>query len=108
MRKVVFLFMFFAATLQGVAKLRYHSELLQRMAKATALSLPDSLGVMTDNDSTWQYKGRQLRVRTNASIIKSLRFMKTKPYSTSSNVTFWNLTFIWTERLRNNAWTLTV
>ena len=66
MRKVVFLFMFFAATLQGVAKLRYHSELLQRMAKATALSLPDSLGVMTDNDSTWQYKGRQLRVRTNA------------------------------------------
>lgn len=66
MRKVVFLFMFFAATLQGVAELRYHSELLQRMAKATALSLPDSLGVMTDNDSTWQYKGRQLRVRTNA------------------------------------------
>lgn len=66
MRKVVFLFMFFAATLRGVAKLRYHSELLQRMAKATALSLPDSLGIMTDNDSTWQYKGRQLRVRTNA------------------------------------------
>ena len=66
MRKVVFLFMFFAATLQGVAKLRYHSELLQSMAKTMALSLPDSLGVMTDNDSTWQYKGRQLRVRTNA------------------------------------------
>lgn len=51
---------------QGVAQSRFHNALLQQMAKATALSLPDSLGVMIDNDSTWQYKGRQLRVRTNA------------------------------------------
>lgn len=66
MRKVFFFFMLFASTLSGAAQLRFHSVLLQRMAKATALSLPDSLGVMIDNDSTWLYKGRQLRVRTNA------------------------------------------
>ncbi len=66
MRKVLFFFALFAMTLQGVAQPRFHNVLLQRMAKATALSLPDSLGILVDNDTTWQYKGRQLRVRTNA------------------------------------------
>ena len=56
----------FAGAWHGIAQPRFQTRLLKQMAQAVSLSLPDSLERMTDNDSTWTYRGRQLRVRTNA------------------------------------------
>lgn len=66
MRKVLLSLFLFAGAWHGAAQPRFESRLLQQMAQAVSLSLPDSLGRMTDNDSTWTYRGRQLRLRTNA------------------------------------------
>lgn len=38
---------------------------LDAICKATKLNLPDSIGTCTNNDSTWAYNGRVLRVCTN-------------------------------------------
>ena len=66
MRKTLLALFLLAGTWQATAQPRFHNQLLQQMAQATALALPDSLGAMTDDDSTWHYRGRTLRVRTNA------------------------------------------
>ena len=39
---------------------------LGRVAGLAGIVLPDSMGPYVDNDSTWNYRGRALRVRTNA------------------------------------------
>lgn len=43
----------------------YHTPCLERLAGLTGLVLPDSLGAGVDVDSTWHYRGKVLRVRTN-------------------------------------------
>lgn len=44
----------------------YQVPCLERLARSIGLALPDSLAPGVDNDSTWSYRGRVLRVRTNA------------------------------------------
>lgn len=39
---------------------------LGRLAEQAGIALPDSMEADTDNDSTWSYRNRPLRVRTNA------------------------------------------
>lgn len=43
----------------------FYTKLLAEMAKVTALNLPDSIEERINNDTTWNYKNRPLRVRTN-------------------------------------------
>lgn len=52
--------------LNADAEPTYQVPHLERLARSMDLNLPDSLGIDTDNDSTWSYRGRMLRVRTNA------------------------------------------
>ena len=63
MRKTLLALFLLAGTWQATAQPRFRNQLLQQMAQATALALPDSLGAMTDDDSTWHYRGRTLRVQ---------------------------------------------
>lgn len=49
----------------GAAPL-FHLPGLEKLARHIGLILPDVLGVGVDNDSTWNYRGRALRIRTNA------------------------------------------
>lgn len=44
----------------------YYTPCLERLARLVGLALPDTLGPDVDNDSTWSFRGRTLRVRTNA------------------------------------------
>ncbi len=43
----------------------YRVPCLERIAQAVGLQLSDTLGINMDNDSTWNYNGRPLRVCTN-------------------------------------------
>lgn len=43
----------------------FHVPGLEKLARYIRLTLPDVLGADVDNDSTWHYHGRTLRVRTN-------------------------------------------
>lgn len=45
---------------------QFRTERLARMAKALSLVIPDTLPANMENDSTWTYGGRRLRVKTNA------------------------------------------
>lgn len=51
-------------TLQSVA-MPFHTHRLQQIATATALQLPRGMKADSNNDSTWNYNGRTLRVCTN-------------------------------------------
>lgn len=43
----------------------FHSRCLERIAAALHISFPNGMGKDMDNDSTWHYGGKPLRVRTN-------------------------------------------
>lgn len=43
----------------------YYIRCFEDMQKVLHLSLPDSMGVQTENDSTWNFRGQPLRVSTN-------------------------------------------
>lgn len=43
---------------------RIHS--LETLSKAVKINLPEHIGENADNDTTWSFAGKQLRVRTNA------------------------------------------
>lgn len=45
--------------------LSFHVRCLEEIYKKTEIQLPDSLGPNVDNDSTWTFSGKTLRVRTN-------------------------------------------
>lgn len=45
---------------------QFTTKRLAAISSAVGLSLPDSIGADTENDSTWTYAGRPLRVCTNA------------------------------------------
>ena len=66
MRKVAFTLILALAAQLCAAVPRFRTPLLQRIAKSTALTLPDTMEPMADNDSTWKFRGRQLRIRTNS------------------------------------------
>lgn len=44
----------------------FHVPGLEKLARYIGLTLPDVIGACVDNDSTWNYRGRALRVRTDA------------------------------------------
>lgn len=50
----------------AIAAPAYHTSCLERLARAIGLVLPDTLGPGVDNDSTWNFRGRTLRIRTNS------------------------------------------
>lgn len=54
----------FTATVSAAPLFRTLS--LERLCKAMQLHLPDSLGINVHNDSTWNFQGKPLRIRTNA------------------------------------------
>ena len=57
--------MWTAFTINVNAATSFHTRCLENLAKAIKIELPDSIGENTDNDSTWYFAGKQLRVRTN-------------------------------------------
>lgn len=54
-----------AFALEADAAPSFYTRCLERLSTALNLNLPDSLGVNVDNDSTWQFRGKTLRIRTN-------------------------------------------
>lgn len=52
-------------TINVSAATSFHTRCLENLAKAIKIELPDSIGENVDNDSTWHFAGKQLRVRTN-------------------------------------------
>ena len=50
---------------RAMAAPAYHTSCQERLARAIGLALPDTLGPGVDNDSTWNFRGRTLRIRTN-------------------------------------------
>lgn len=55
-----------AFALQANAALSFRTQKLEALAKAIKLGLPEQLGINIDNDSTWNYAGKVLRIRTNS------------------------------------------
>lgn len=55
-----------ALALSAGAAPSFHASVLKELAHLTGLILPDVLDANIDNDSTWNYHGRALRIRTNA------------------------------------------
>ena len=55
-----------AFVLQANAAPSFHTQRLEALAKAIKLGLPSQLGINVDNDSTWNYAGKTLRIRTNS------------------------------------------
>ena len=55
-----------AFALQANAALSFRTQRLEALAKAIKLGLPEQLGINIDNDSTWNYAGKTLRIRTNS------------------------------------------
>lgn len=43
----------------------FRTRCLETLAKAMRMNFSSDMGINVDNDSTWQFKGRVLRVRTN-------------------------------------------
>ena len=43
----------------------FYTRCLETLSKAMKLNLPDRMEADVDNDSTWHYAGKPLRVRTN-------------------------------------------
>lgn len=43
----------------------FHTHRLEVLSKDIGIQLPDSMGLNVDNDSTWTFAGKQLRIRTN-------------------------------------------
>lgn len=54
-----------AFTLSVDAAPHFRTHCLEALAKAMKMEFPSELGADADNDSTWRFKGRTLRVRTN-------------------------------------------
>ena len=52
--------------LQANAAPSFRTQRLAALAKAIKLDLPEQLGINIDNDSTWNFARRTLRVRTNS------------------------------------------
>ena len=57
--------MWTAFTINVSAATSFHTRCLETLAKAIKIKLPDSIGKNVDNDSTWYFAGKQLRIRTN-------------------------------------------
>lgn len=55
-----------AFTLGVNAASSFRTHCLETLSKAVKIDLPDCIGKNADNDSTWRFAGKQLRVRTNA------------------------------------------
>ena len=55
-----------AFALQANAAPSFRTKKLEALAKAIKLDLPEPLGINIDNDSTWNYAGKTLRIRTNS------------------------------------------
>ncbi len=60
------LFLAMAFTAVGTAAPPYATKRLARIADAVGLHVPDGVVMGMDDDTTWNYRGKQLRVRTNA------------------------------------------
>lgn len=43
----------------------FRTQCLETLSKAVKIDIPDHMGVDVDNDSTWSFAGKQLRIRTN-------------------------------------------
>lgn len=54
-----------AFTLSVDAAPRFRTRCLETLATAMKMEFPSAMGADTDNDSTWSFKGKTLRVRTN-------------------------------------------
>ena len=67
MNKRAFIIIMMAVALVTItnAQPSYRTKLHAKIAKAINLNLPDSLAACINNDSTWSFNGRPLRVRTN-------------------------------------------
>lgn len=55
-----------AFTVSVNAAVSFRTQCLEVLTKAINIELPDSIGINIDNDSTWSFSGKQLRVRTNS------------------------------------------
>lgn len=55
-----------AFTLSVNAASSFHTQCLESLSKAVKIDLPEHIGANVDNDSTWSFAGKQLRIRTNA------------------------------------------
>lgn len=55
-----------AFTLSVNAAPSFRTHCLETLSKAIKIDLPNRMGKNVDNDSTWSFAGKQLRVRTNA------------------------------------------
>lgn len=64
-RRVIIFLLALACLGRSYASPRFATKRLSAVCAAVGLALLDSMAAGTDNDSTWTYKGRQLRVRTN-------------------------------------------
>jgi hypothetical protein len=62
----IFLISMVAFTVGANAAPSFHTQCLETIYKVTKIDLPSFIGVNADNDSTWNYCGRTLRIRTNA------------------------------------------
>lgn len=66
LRPVILIITMAAFVSQANAAPSFHTQRLETLAKAIKLGLPGRLGNNVDNDSTWNYAGKTLRIRTNS------------------------------------------
>lgn len=66
LRHIITVITIAAFALQANAAPSFRTQRLEALAKAIKLDLPEQLGVNIDNDSTWNYAGKTLRIRTNS------------------------------------------
>lgn len=66
LRSVILIITMGAFVSQANAAPSFHTQRLETLAKAIKLALPGRLGNNVDNDSTWNYAGKALRIRTNS------------------------------------------
>jgi len=55
-----------ALALKASAMPSFNTKLHARIAKEVKIDIPDNIGIEANNDSTWSFRGRTLRIRTNA------------------------------------------
>lgn len=67
MKKIVVIavILVMALACEAYASPVFYTKLLAQMVRATALNLPDSISPEINDDTTWYYKGKPLRIKTN-------------------------------------------
>ena len=55
-----------ALALKASAMPSFNTKLHARIAQKVNIDIPDNIGIEANNDSTWSFRGRTLRIRTNA------------------------------------------